>query len=99
MTPAELSRQLGAYLDRLASTDEFAGVVLVARDGTPIFEKGYGPGDRNRHTRITPGLRFNIASIGKAFTKVAIGQLVVAGKLSRADTIGKLLPDYPNAAA
>ena len=45
---------------------------------------------------MTPDLRFNLASIGKAFTKTAIGQLVGQGKLALTDTVGTLLPDYPN---
>jgi CubicO group peptidase (beta-lactamase class C family) len=48
---------------------------------------------------MTPDLRFNLASIGKAFTKTAVGQLIAAGKLKPSDTIGSLLPDYPIEAA
>jgi CubicO group peptidase (beta-lactamase class C family) len=39
--------------------------------------------------------KFNIGSIGKTFTAVAIMQLVQAGKLRLSDTLGKFLPDYP----
>ncbi len=38
-----------------------------------------------------------MGSIDKAFTKTAIEQLVARGKISLTDTIGKLLPDYPQA--
>ena len=40
-----------------------------------------------------------MGEIGKVFTKVAIGQLIAKGKLQLTDTIGELLPDYPNAQA
>jgi CubicO group peptidase (beta-lactamase class C family) len=99
MAPEELSRALDAYIAPLMATDSFAGVVLVARDGKTIFERGYGLASREAQTTITPATRFNVASIGKAFTKVAVGQLVARGKLTLDDTIGALLPDYPNAAA
>ena len=99
MPAADLSSALDAYIRPLAASDEFAGVVLVAKDGTTLFEKGYGLADRERKVPITPDLRFNVASIGKAFTKVAIGQLVGQGKLAFTDTVGTLLPDYPNAQA
>jgi CubicO group peptidase (beta-lactamase class C family) len=39
--------------------------------------------------------RFNIGSINKAFTKMAVEQLVAQKKLARTDTLGTLIPDYP----
>ncbi len=97
MTADALARELDKYLADLATRNEFAGVVLVAKDGKTVLEKGYGEADRERHTPMSPDLRFNVASIGKAFTKLAIGQLVQQGKLALSDTIGSRLPDYPNA--
>ncbi|MDQ3258061.1 MAG: SgcJ/EcaC family oxidoreductase, partial [Acidobacteriota bacterium] len=41
---------------------------------------------------------FNIGSLNKMFTAVAIAQLAERGKLSFTDTVGKFLPDYPNQA-
>jgi CubicO group peptidase (beta-lactamase class C family) len=99
MPDAELSVALGGYLAGLAASNDFAGVVLVAKDGKAIFENAYGVADRDRRTPMTADLRFNVASIGKAFTKTAIGQLIQAGKLKTTDTVGALLPGYPNADA
>ena len=99
MSGAEMSSALDPYLAGLARDGAFAGVVLVARDGQPAFQKAYGIADRARQTPIAADMRFNLASIGKAFTKTAIGQLIAAGKLKPTDTIGGLLPDYPTADA
>jgi CubicO group peptidase (beta-lactamase class C family) len=99
MSDAELSAALDGYMGGLAKAGDFAGVVLVAKNGKGIFERTYGVADRDKGTPISGDLRFNIASIGKAFTKTAIGQLIAAGKLKEMDTIGALLPDYPNADA
>ena len=55
-------------------------------------------GIARRRSSNTPDLRFNIASIGKAFTRAAIAQLIGEGKLALSDTLGTRLPDYPNAA-
>ena len=99
MTRAELDRALDAYLAARASSDEFAGVVAVAKDGKLVFQKPYGVANREAQMPVMASTRFNIASIGKAFTKTAIGQLVEQGRLALTDTIGKLLPDYPDAKA
>jgi CubicO group peptidase (beta-lactamase class C family) len=41
--------------------------------------------------------QFNVGSISKSFTAVAVAQLVSAGKLAPSDTVGRFLPRYPNA--
>jgi CubicO group peptidase (beta-lactamase class C family) len=40
--------------------------------------------------------RFNLGSMNKMFTAVAVAQLAQAGKLKFTDTIGRHLPGYPN---
>jgi D-alanyl-D-alanine carboxypeptidase len=96
MTAAELTAALDRYLGARAAADEFAGVVAISKDGTTIFERAYGLADRDQRIPVTAATRFNVASIGKAFTKTAIGQLAAQGRIALTDTIGKLLPDYPN---
>lgn len=95
-SPAEMTAALDAYLTQLAAEDKFAGVVLVARGRTQVFERAYGLADRSNNIPITTATRFNLSSLGKQFTSAAIDQLVAAGKLTRADTLGEILPDYPN---
>ena len=92
MTPAELTAALQGWLAPQAESGAFAGVVLVARDGKVLFERAYGTADRERGTPTSTDLRFSLASIGKAFTRVGIGQLVQQGKLRFSDTLGSVLP-------
>lgn len=99
MDEATLSQALDGYLTGLSSRDEFSGVVLVHRGGRTVFNKAYGEADRDAHLPNTPTTRFNIGSINKSFTTVAITRLIGEGKVKRSDTIGNLLPDYPNADA
>ena len=87
-----------AYLDEL-NDDNFSGVVLVAKDFVPFATKATGYADRAHgapNATITP---FNIASVTKLFTAVAIGQLVDQGKVSLDDPLSKYLPTYPKPAA
>jgi D-alanyl-D-alanine carboxypeptidase len=95
MTTDELARILDGYFAALAASDTFSGVALVAKDGVPVFHKAYGLADRARKIPNTVRTRFNIGSINKTFTKVAIAQLVRDGKISYNDTLGKFFPDHP----
>ena len=72
---------------------------MIARDGTPLVQRAYGLADRESGLAAAADMRFNLGSINKIFTKVAIGQLLAAGKLALTDTVGALLPDYPDTPA
>lgn len=78
------------------AADRFAGVVLIAKSGKPVFAEAYGLADRERKTPNTLKTRFRIGSMNKMFTAVSILQLTQAGKLDLKETVGKYLTDYPN---
>lgn len=61
----------------------FSGVALIARGDTVLASVG-------------DGRRYNVGSINKTFTAIAIAQLIQQGRLSLDDTLAKHLPDYPN---
>lgn len=93
----ELRRRLGATMDSLVKLNEFSGVVLLAANGAPAFERAYGMADREAKRANTVETAFNIGSINKLFTQIAIRQLAAAGKLDVDSTLAKYWPDYPNA--
>ncbi len=96
MSGEDLGKALDAYLAPLVRADGFAGVVLLARNGTTVLEKGYGAARREGNKANTPATRFNLGSINKIFTTIAVAQLVTQGKLALTDSLARLLPDYPN---
>src|SRR5262249_54365862 len=96
LSDAEMVRKLEAYLDKLAAADLFSGSVLVARDGKPLFTKAYGLASKAFQVPNKPDTKFNLGSMNKMFTAVAVAQLAQQGKLAFADPIGKHLTDYPN---
>jgi CubicO group peptidase (beta-lactamase class C family) len=87
--------QITAAVDKLAADDKFSGVVLVAKDGTPLLSHAWGMANPAKGIANRADTKFNLGSINKLFTHVAIGQLAAAGKLSLSDTIAKHLPDLP----
>jgi CubicO group peptidase (beta-lactamase class C family) len=93
---SSLVSELDKYLEQATSNDAFSGAVLIAKNGRPIFKKAYGMAIKSSNTPNNVDTKFDLGSMNKMFTAVAIAQLVEQGKLSFNDTVGKLLPDYPN---
>ncbi len=78
-----LPRCAAAIGDRL----DFNGAASISRRGTTsLYARGLSglPGSRP----LTPDYRFNLASEGKMFTAVAVGQLLDAGRVKLDDPIG-----------
>jgi CubicO group peptidase (beta-lactamase class C family) len=97
MPQAEFAAKLDAWLAPLVKSDAFAGVVLVAKGGAPVLHKAYGPADREKKAPANTDTAYNVASIGKKFTQVAVAKLVQQGKLKLTTKVGDVIPDYPNA--
>jgi CubicO group peptidase (beta-lactamase class C family) len=93
LTDAEIAKELGGYVDRLAAQELFSGTVLVAKDGKPIVTKAVGLANRDFDVPVTLDTKFNLGSMNKMMTGVACMQLVEAGKLSLDDPVSKYLGD------
>ena len=92
----EVLARVRAALDERSRSDQFSGVVLVAQGDQVLIHEARGLASREFAAANLTATRFNLGSINKLFTRVAIGQLAEQGKLSLEDTIGKFLPAYPN---
>src|ERR1700756_2871809 len=74
---------------------ELSGNILVADHGRVIYQRSLGYADVGRKILNNEHNSFQIASISKVFTSVAIMQLEEKGKLKLDDPIRKYLPDFP----
>jgi len=80
-------------IDRLASAGRFSGVVLAApRDGE-AWSVVSGNADE-AGAPITVDTVFNLASVSKLFTAVAVGQLVDQGRVRWDDPVSRHLPEF-----
>jgi CubicO group peptidase (beta-lactamase class C family) len=95
-TEAERLAAIDAYARRLADADFFSGVVLIARDGVPVLERAYGFADRERRVPNSLDTRFNVGSMNKSFTAIAIARLVEQGRLRWEDKLSRFMPDFPD---
>ena len=75
----------------------FMGAVLVARDGKPLLDEGYGFADVEWKVANTPQGKFRIGSDTKQFTAAAILLLEERGKLKVEDLVSKYVADAPPA--
>jgi CubicO group peptidase (beta-lactamase class C family) len=96
MTDAEMAKELDAFMQKLAGADLFSGAVLLAKDGKPIYQKAFGTANKDFNAPNRIDTKFNLGSMNKMFTAVAIAQLVERGKLSFDDPLSKFLPDFPD---
>ena len=85
-----------AELDERSRADRFSGVVLLAEGDQVVLHEARGQASMEYGVANRPDTLFNLGSINKLFTRVAIGQLAEKGKLALDDKIEKFLPDYPN---
>jgi CubicO group peptidase (beta-lactamase class C family) len=88
--------EIAAGLGELAAQGRFSGAVLIAKDGEPVLTQAYGLADRQLDVPNQVNTKFDLGSMDKMFTAVAILQLVEQGKVSLQGTIADYVPDYPN---
>ncbi|HEV3146612.1 MAG TPA: serine hydrolase domain-containing protein [Gemmataceae bacterium] len=92
---AEKSRRVDELVRKYLRDDGPGMAVLVVQDGHVVHKKGYGLADLRKHVPITPETTFELASVSKQFTAMAIMILHDRGKLSFDDDVRKYLPVIP----
>ena len=94
-----LAKRVDSLVRARVAADSFSGVVIIARDGAPIYSIATGLADRTARTPNRLDTKFNLGSVDKYFTRIAVRQLQRDGKLAMSDTLGKFVPDYPDSRA
>lgn len=93
------SQEKPELLDSLFSSmslrGQFYGNVLIAAQNEIILSESYGYADREKQELLNEQSLFNVGSVSKAFTAIAILQLVEKDKLKLSDKVVKYLPDFP----
>lgn len=92
----DVVNSLEQFMDALAEVDVFSGAVLLAKDGVAVFERAYGLANKDFGVPNRVDTKFNLGSMNKMFTAVAILQLVEDGRLSLDQPLADFLPDFPD---
>lgn len=88
-------RDLHTYVADLTKKDSFSGIVLVALKDKILYQGAFGMAAKEYNSPVNFNTRFDLASLTKVFTGVAVAQLAQAGKIKFEDPISKYLPELP----
>ena len=93
--PQQGAAALSRFLKEATDRGDVPGVVVavVDKDGA-LYNEAFGLSSTLRSTPMTKDTIFNMASMTKAVTSVAIMMLVDQGKLNLDDDVAKYLPKY-----
>jgi CubicO group peptidase (beta-lactamase class C family) len=89
VTDTQIAEQIDRLVDSLVEADKFSGVALVTHDGKVVYERAAGLASKAYNVPNRIDTRFNLGSMNKMFTAVAIAQLAGAGKLRMEDSVGQ----------
>ncbi|WP_237144563.1 serine hydrolase domain-containing protein [Pontibacter pamirensis] len=96
---ADSARQLGTKVDSifkyLHKRKGFNGTVLVTKYDQVIYKGAFGYADFHRKDTLTTQTAFQLASVSKQFTAMAIMMLKEQGKLTYEDSVQQYIPDFP----
>ncbi|MGE8292674.1 MAG: serine hydrolase domain-containing protein [Sphingobacterium sp.] len=92
VTAQTVQQRLDSLFQSLNQDGEFSGAFLVVDSGKVVFEKYMGFETAEKAKKISSNSRFELASVSKQFTAMAIMQLEEKGKLFYEDDITKYFP-------
>lgn len=89
------TEHIDSLLNRLYTFHHFNGVLLIAQDKKILYHKAFGYAHLKTKTKLTTQSIFELASVSKQFTAMAILKLYQDKKLNIHDTIQKFIPCFP----
>ena len=93
-TPA--STAIDRFMTRAAEYRQFNGAIMVVNNGRIVYERAFGLANMELKVPNTTATRFEIASMTKPMTAIAIMQLVQEGTVRLDGKISDYLPWYPS---
>jgi CubicO group peptidase (beta-lactamase class C family)/tetratricopeptide (TPR) repeat protein len=93
--PPEVAKALEERLREQLEGRLLAGLSVGVAHGDLAWTAGFGFRDVGKRLRATPRTTYRMASVSKAFTAIAVLQLVEAGRISLDEDIRAWVPDFP----
>lgn len=93
LTEAQMLEHAKKLVQTGCEKDVFSGSVLLAHGKNIVLQISCGEASKRYHVKNNADTKFNLGSMNKMFTSVAIAQLQQQGKLSFDDKISKYLDE------
>lgn len=90
-----LAARMDAVIDQAIAERRIVGtVVIVIRDGQPVYRRAAGLADREAGTPMREDTIFRLASVSKPLVSAALMRLVEQKRLTLDDPVTRWLPDF-----
>lgn len=90
----EAVEELREFFIKVCKVDMFSGSVLISKNDKVLFQGACGEANKDFSVPNNIDTKFNLGSMNKMFTALAIAQLVEQGKLSFEDSLDKYMPNF-----
>lgn len=92
---AEANPAIDAFMKKLHSRSAFNGNVLIAKKGKILYQNSFGWANYLLKDSLKINSKFELASVSKTITGIAVLQLVEQGKLSLNTQVDSLFAGFP----
>ncbi|RYD73041.1 MAG: class A beta-lactamase-related serine hydrolase [Sphingobacteriales bacterium] len=89
------TEQLDSLFRSMANRGDFNGTVLISENGKPIYKNAFGFSDLEAKVPLNDQSMFELASVSKQFTAMAILQLKEKNKLQYDEPLQKYFKELP----
>lgn len=98
LPPCEITAPLDSIFNPIFYDDDAPGaIVTVMRDDTVRYIHSYGLARLDTAERVTDSTLFNVASVSKLFSAVALLKLCEEGRIILDDSLSKYFPEFAGA--
>ena len=87
--------EIDSMMTAAATDGLFNGVIVVVDKGTVVYKKGFGYADEQKKIKNDEHTAFNLCSISKQFTAMAVMMLEAQGKIRLEDELSTYIPELP----
>ncbi len=92
----KISKEIEQYFSSRYKDNQPGLAVLVSKNNKILYKKGFGMANLEWQIPVETNTVFQIGSVTKLFTALAILQLAEKERLSLTDSIQKYIPTFPN---